>query len=162
MTENRSNDKSSLIGQLDRHLEWIKSCDTKSSIVLGVVGIFLTLFTSQHSINMLNDIFSKTIENINFSNFFYLVLFIISWCLFIYGAYSLIRVLIPRLSKEALTYKDIHADSLYFFENISQNTFSEYKNKVFSRKVDDEIDDILSQIYINAQICSIKYSLHYS
>jgi hypothetical protein len=40
------------------YIEWIKSCDTKTSIVLGVIGIFLTIFASDSSINMLNLVFS--------------------------------------------------------------------------------------------------------
>lgn len=157
---NSADEKNSLISQLDRHLEWIKSCDTKSSIVLAVIGIFLTVFTYEHSINMLNVIISRSIKSINFSNLLFLFLFTVSWCVFIYGAYCLIRVLIPRLSKEVLAYDGIQTDSLYFFENISKNTFSEYKEKVINRKEEDEITDILSQIFVNAQICTIKYSYY--
>lgn len=91
--------KEELLGQLDRHLDWIKSCDTKTSIVLGVIGIFLTIFASDGSINIINLVFSGAIQNLNFSNLLYLTLFILSLSVFVYGAFSLIKVLIPRLSK---------------------------------------------------------------
>lgn len=42
--------KNNLIERLDRHLDWIKSFDTKASILLAVIGIFLTIFTSEISI----------------------------------------------------------------------------------------------------------------
>jgi len=51
--ELRNIDKTNLIERLDRNLDWIKSCDTKAAIVIAVVGVFLTIFTSETSINML-------------------------------------------------------------------------------------------------------------
>ncbi|MFV8830134.1 Pycsar system effector family protein [Alkalihalobacterium sp. APHAB7] len=161
MIEDKSIDKDDLLFQLDRHLDWIKSCDTKSSIVLAVVGIILSIFTSEHSIKMLNDILSNSVQNISFSNILYLLLFTLSWCVFLYGAYCLIRVLIPRLGKEGQAYDGTtHKDSLYYFEDISKNTFTEYKDKVFNRSNDNEITDILSQIFVNAKICTSKYSYY--
>lgn len=43
--------KNDLTQRLDRHLDWIKSCDTKASIVIAGAGIFLSIFTAEHSIN---------------------------------------------------------------------------------------------------------------
>ncbi|MDQ0049893.1 hypothetical protein J2T18_004215 [Paenibacillus polymyxa] len=160
MTENNSLDKNNLIARLDRHLDWIKSCDTKSSIVLAVIGIFITIFTSEHSLNMLKHVLIQTIQHISFSNFLYLILFAVSWGVFIYGAYCLIRVLIPRLSKEVLAYEGVDNDSLYFFETISKKSFPDFKRKMESTNQEDEIVDILSQVYINANICTIKYSYY--
>jgi Family of unknown function (DUF5706) len=150
-----------LCEQLDRHLDWIKSCDTKASIVLAVVGILLGIFTSEHSVKMLDKIFSESVKNFDFANFLYLLFFFISICFFVYGAYCLIRVLVPRLSKEALAFEEgIYTDSLYFFEAISKNNFEDYKKKVLGKGKDDITDDILSQIYINAKICTVKFSYY--
>lgn len=160
MAENIFYKKEELLEQLDRHLEWIKSCDTKTSIVLGVIGIFLTIFASDSSINMLNLVFSEAIQNLNFSNLLYLLFFTLSLCIFVYGAFCLIRVLIPRLSKEVEVYQGTYKDSLYFFEAIAKSTFTEYKEKVAKRIEEDDINDIMSQIFINAIICTIKYSLY--
>ncbi|KGP82136.1 hypothetical protein P364_0113825 [Paenibacillus sp. MAEPY2] len=150
----------SLTQQFDRQLDWIKSCDTKSSIVLAVIGIFLTVFTAEHSINMLNDIVSKSIQNINFSNVLYLLGLSFFLSFFVYGAYCLIRVLTPRLSKDALSFEGTERDSLYFFESIAKNSFNDYKDKVFSRSNDEQLIDLLSQTYINAKICTIKYAYY--
>ncbi|NUJ17407.1 hypothetical protein FKN04_12560 [Bacillus glycinifermentans] len=154
-------DKVNLLERLDRHLDWIKSCDTKASIVLAMIGIFLTLFLSEQSIGMLNDIFKQATENINFSNVLYLIFFAFSVYLFLYGSYCLVKVLIPR-DKTLLEEEGLHRDSLYYFETISNNNFLEFKRRVIARNEeenkDDEIADILSQIYVNAKICTIKYS----
>lgn len=154
-------DRKELLEQLDRLLDWIKSCDTKSSIVLAVIGIFLSIFTSQHSLNMLNEILNLSVKNLNFSNFLYLLAFLISWSLFLFGAYCLIRVLIPRLRKFAKDDDETtHKDSIYYFEGISHNTFLEYKHKVFNRDTQDDLNDLLSQIFINSKICTQKYTYY--
>ncbi|MES5849312.1 MULTISPECIES: Pycsar system effector family protein [unclassified Bacillus cereus group] len=161
MTENIALDKkNNLIARLDRQLDWIKSCDTKASIVIAVLGVFLTIFTSENSINMLQKILSQPLKHINFANFLYLLLFVISWSIFIFGVYCLVRVLIPRLNKDVLAYEGIHNGSLYFFETIAKNNFLEFKEKVTNTNEEGELEDILSQIYVNAKICTIKYTYY--
>lgn len=162
MTDNNRSfyEREDLLQQLDRHLDWIKSCDTKASIVLAAIGIFLTIFASDNSINMLNLVFSEALQNLNFSNILFLLFFMLSLCIFVYGTYSLIRVLVPRLSNEVQAYGGTYSDSLYFFEAISKNTFSEFKEKISKRIERDEINDIMSQIYINAKISTEKYRLY--
>lgn len=160
MNNNSSLDKGNLLGRLDRQLDWIKSCDTKTSIVIAVLGVFLTIFTTDSSITMIKNILTEAIQNVNFANFLYLFFFLISWILFIYGAYCLVKVLIPRLSKEVLTDAGIYTDSLYFFETIAKESFIDFKEKINSTVPADEINDILSQIYVNAKISTIKYSYY--
>lgn len=161
MEINNSLNKSDLLQRLDRHLEWIKSCDTKASIVIAGAGIFLSIFTAEHSINMLNQIFAQSINNINFSNFLYLSLFLLFWGLFVYGSYCLIRVLVPMMKKEVMIFQqDTHADSLYYFESIDDKKYSEFREKMINESPEAELEDLLTQIYINAKICSSKYKFY--
>lgn len=148
--------KDNLIQRLDRHLDWIKGCDTKASIVLAMIGIFLTLFLSEQSLGMLKRILTDSIHTVNFSNFLYLLIFTASWCLFIYGAFCLVKVLVPK-NKKILEGEGLQRDSLYYFETIASNSFSEFRRRVSSQDEDEELKDILSQVYVNAQICTIKY-----
>ncbi|QRV11493.1 hypothetical protein JR311_20025 (plasmid) [Bacillus velezensis] len=149
--------KDNLIQRLDRHLDWIKSCDTKSSIVLAMIGIFLTLFLSDQSLGLLKRIVIESTRNVNFSNVLYLIILIGSWCIFVYGAYCLVKVLVPK-NKKVLDGEGLHRDSLYYFETTASNSFTEFKRRVLSENKDDELKDILSQVYVNAQICTIKYA----
>lgn len=161
MENNNSLNKKDLIHHLDRHLDWIKSCDTKASIVIAGIGIFLSIFTAEHSINMLNQILSQTIQNINFSNLLYLGLFFIFWGIFIYGAYCLIRVLVPMMKKEVTIYQQgTRLDSLYYFESIDDKKYLEFKERMVKETIEDEIEDLLTQIYINARVCSAKYTFY--
>ncbi len=154
-------DRNILLGELDRHLDWIKSCDTKASIILGAVGVLTAGFTSDHSIKMINTIISSSINNISFSNLLYLLLTATSWLVFVYGTYNLIRVLVPRLKKSVTDYEGTNQESLYYFETISNRTFLEYKEKRLNRLCEEDIEDILSQIYINAKISTKKYSFYH-
>lgn len=160
MNGNNSVDRSELIERLDRLLDWIKSCDTKTSIVLAIIGIFLAIFTTELSVNTIGVIFSQTIHHIDFANILFLFCVAASCAAFVYGGYCLIRVLIPRLSKDASVYEGIYTDSLYFFEAIAKNDFREFKDKVTNRNEEDDNKDILSQIYINAKICTIKFAYY--
>lgn len=160
MEENNSLNKENLIDRLDRNLDWIKSCDTKASIVIAVLGVFLTIFMSENSIKMLKEILSQPFQHINFANFLYLLLFVVFWTILLYGVYCLIRVLVPKLTKDVVSYEGTYKNSLYFFEGIAKNSFLEFKDKVTNTTKEDEITDILSQVYINAKICTIKYSYY--
>lgn len=154
-------DKNNLIQRLDRHLDWIKSCDTKSSIVIAGVGIFLSIFTSEHSIGMLNQILSRAIQNINFSNFLYLGFFLFFWGIFVRGSYLLIRVLVPMMKKEVHLFgQDTYHDSLYYFESAEDKKYVEFKEKMLNESSENEIEDLISQIYINAKICSAKFKFY--
>ncbi|MGE7219329.1 Pycsar system effector family protein [Priestia koreensis] len=83
--------------------------------------------------------------------------FVASWISFSYGAYCLVRVLVPRLKNDVLNHQGTNQSSLYFFETVSSRTFSEFKDDVHTTSEDNEINDILSQIYINSHICTVKY-----
>ncbi|MFB5678767.1 DUF6326 family protein [Paenibacillus terreus] len=153
-------DKNDLLARLDRLLDWIKSCDTKTSIVIAGIGLFLTIFTSEHSFNMLKDILNGALGKLNFSNILYLIFLVIAMALLMIGTYCLVRVLTPRLSKNVEVLAGMQTDSLYYFESISKNNYREFAEKLRSRNETDDVNDILSQIYINAKICTVKYDYY--
>ena len=160
ISTNNSVNNEDLLDRLNRHLDWIKSCDTKTSIVLAITGIFFTIFASSPSLNTLKDIFAGIFTNINFANLLYLIFFLISCFICIYGVYCLIKVLIPRLEKDILNDDDLYGDSLYYFESISKNKFIDFKNKMLNESDITRRDDLISQIYINAYISNIKYQFY--
>ena len=40
--------KEDLLDRLNRVLEWIRACDTKASILLAVIGLIMTIFSSEY------------------------------------------------------------------------------------------------------------------
>lgn len=154
-------DRNDLIQRLDRHLDWIKSCDTKASIVIAGTGIFLSIFTSEHSIKTLNQIISQALKNISSGNLIYLIAFLAFWGIFLHGAYCLIRVLIPMMKKDVILFEQgTYENSLYYFETADDKKYSEFKDMMLEETIDNEIEDLLSQIYMNAKICSSKYKFY--
>ncbi|MCU5746963.1 hypothetical protein N9R04_09765 [Staphylococcus sp. SQ8-PEA] len=149
--------KIELLDELDRHLEWIKSCDTKASIVLAMLGVVIVTISSELFLNSQREIVIKVLSNINFSNLIYLSFEVVVYLLFFNGVYNIVRVLFPQLKNSVETYNEVENDSLYYFESISSKTYSEYKKQRINRTSEEEIEDILSQIYINSKISTKKY-----
>ncbi|MGK0690617.1 hypothetical protein U5T14_00135, partial [Staphylococcus aureus] len=94
-----NNLKNDLLDELDRHLEWIRSCDTKASIVLAMLGVFIVTISSEIFLDSQKEIVLKVLNNINFSNLIYFIFEVLVYLLFFNGIYNIIRVLFPQLKK---------------------------------------------------------------
>lgn len=68
-----NNLKNDLLDELDRHLGWIRSCDTKASIVLAMLGVFIVTISSELFLDSQKEIVLNALDNINFSNLIYLM-----------------------------------------------------------------------------------------
>ncbi|WP_431029660.1 Pycsar system effector family protein [Lysinibacillus sp. LZ02] len=150
-------EKDNLLERLDRLLDWIKSCDTKASIGITAVGIFLTIFLSEKSLTGINKIIIAATRDFNFSNLIYLLLIFIAALSVIYGGFNLISVLVPRLNSFASKISGTRSISFYYFGSIANGDYDTFKQKIQNETEDDEIEDILSQIYINSKICDVKF-----
>lgn len=152
--------KDNLLERLDRLLDWIKSCDTKASIGITGVGIFLTIFLSEQSLTGIKQIILAATREINFSNLIYLLLILIAVISVIYGGFNLISVLVPRLNSYASKISGTRSNSFYYFGSIANNDYDSFKQKILNESEDDEIEDLLSQIYINSKICDVKFRFY--
>lgn len=134
--------------------QWINNSDSKSSIVLGLVGILFTIvFTDTNFINNIERIISEISEHIIFSDVLYIIFFIISIVCCLYGIWSLIKVLVPTIKS-----KNMKIKSYLFFGSIAQySNYKEYKDEYLKANDDDIIDDLLNQIYQNSIISNKKY-----
>lgn len=144
---------------LNRTLEFIKNCDSKTTTVLSVTGIIFTLLCSDGA-------FKNTIE-ISFNllrsnNIFHILLAItgyISFITFSYGIYKLSSVLLPRinLNEYKSQYPKLTEKSLIFFNNISSISFEGYEESFNQYTKESYLNDLLSQVYLNCYICDIKF-----
>lgn len=134
--------------------QWINNLDSKSSIVLGLVGIIITIiFTNTSFVDDIIRIISRISKHMIFSDILYIIFFIISIILCLYGIWSLIKVLVPTIR-----IKNVKIKSYLFFGSIAQySNYKEYKDKYLKANDDDIIDDLLNQIYQNSIICNKKY-----
>lgn len=106
--------------------QWINNSDSKSSIVLGLVGIIFTIvFTNTNFINNIERIINEISKRIIFSNVLYIIFFIISIVCCLYGIWSLIKVLVPTIKSKS---KNVKIKSYLFFGSIAQySNYKEYK-----------------------------------
>ena len=148
-------EKSDAIDILNRTIDFVRNCDNKASIFLGIFGVVLTIFLTTEGLDDLISILDAATTQRTFCNVFYLLLMIGSIITTTFGLCQIIKVLGVQVdfSKE----EGLISDSKVFFECISRNNYLEYKNKLFTMSDEDFFNDVVSQIYINSRICSDKY-----
>ena len=140
---------------LDNINLWIVNSDTKTSIILGLIGVLFTIiFSNSDFLILLIKLINEIFDNIMFSDIIYLIIMIFSIGLFINGIYKLILVLIPKLKLNINNGKSI----LYFGSIYSFGSVNDFKHKVYRIKKGELLDDLLNQIYINSNICSKKFN----
>lgn len=147
--------KNDLIDRLDRILSWTNNCDTKTSIILATLGILTTLFGSEFFIEKFKTIIFYNLVSIDFSKIIFLLLLITGFCCYLIGLFFLILELFPSLITK--NNHNLTQSSTFFFGMIINKELSVFKQEILSLKIDEEIDDLISQVYINSVICERKY-----
>ena len=100
---------------LDRNIEFISNCDNKTSIVLAAIGGILTIILTSDGVNTIFNIIKVCITQKNFCNVLYLIFFLISISILLFGFFNLCNVLIAR------TQNTVNPNSKIFFSGIIKN-----------------------------------------
>lgn len=141
---------------LERNISFINDCDNKTSVVLTVVGLLLTIVLTNEGLVKIAGIFSSCIQKLTCFSVLYLVCLVVAVLIMGFGMYNLGSVLIARTKEKAQGYDG--TNSLVFFTGIRKNMdFKAYREKFYSMELEDLLDDLLAQIYINADIANKKY-----
>lgn len=152
--------KEELVYILDRTISFIRNCDNKAAVLLGIVGVILTIVFSTNIIVSFKCIFIKCFEKANVCNGYGALLFafIVSIISIIYGVYNIYVIMTVKLDTPKKIKKS--SDSLIFFEDIAKCSDVGYKNKIALMTNKQYTDDIVLQIWINSHICSNKYAAY--
>ena len=135
---------------LDTVNQWIFNCDTKASIVLATLGVFLTIIFSSDIGSFMASTIKASIGEVTVCNVIYLCIMLSGAILLISGIYKLVRVLIPTIN---LKHK-----SVMFFGNVaSYPSFEDYYEAVNSCDSEEIGSDLLHQIYAASTICNLKF-----
>jgi hypothetical protein len=133
---------------LERTIGFVNSCDTKASIVLALVGILLTVISTE-----LPTYIVSTKGKDDFQNSVIFMLFIactvLSFLFIAIATAFLISVLFGRLNSSG--------NSNIYFGNIKSYNLDDYKKRIKYLTDCNYERDLIEQIYINARICSKKY-----
>ena len=116
-------------------------------------------FLTNEGVNEIFNIVKTCIEAKSFCHIFYLVCFTGAIFLLVWGMFNLGSVLVAKTSEEALGRKD-ESSRIFFAGIIKNGNYVDYKQKFYAMNREDFLNDLIEQIYINANIASIKYATY--
>ena len=144
---------------LDRNIGFVTTCDNKTSIVLAAFGVLLAIILTNEGLNEIFNIVKACIAIKTFCSVLYLLCFAGTIFFMILGMFNLGSVLVAKTSEEAIGKKD--ENSRIFFTGIRKNgDYNTYHQKFCAMNKEDILNDLIEQIYINADIASIKYATY--
>lgn len=144
---------------LDRNIGFVANCDNKISITLAAFGVLLAIILTNEGLNKIFNIIKTCIEVKNFCSIFYLVCFAFAIFVMLRGMFNLGSVLVAKTSEEAIGRKD--ENSRIFFAGIRKSgNYKTYNQRFCAMSKEDLLNDLIEQIYINADIASIKYATY--
>lgn len=138
-------DEGDLMSILSQINQWIVNCDTKASILLALIGVIFGIVFSNECL------FSAIVSQFSFSFEYNSLILIKAIIVIILGVLFLIRVICPNFN-----FIPSNEESLIFFASISRNSKEKYRDKIKGQNYSLQ-DDLISQIHINAEICTKKF-----
>lgn len=144
---------------LDRNIGFVTNCDNKTSIVLATFGMLLAIILTNEGLNEIFDIVKVCIAAKTFCSILYLLCFAGSIFSMVLGMFNLGSVLVAKTSEEAIGRRN--ENSRIFFAGIRKNgNYNTYHQKFCAMSKEDVLSDLIKQIYINADIASVKYATY--
>lgn len=143
---------------LERIDAWLNNCDSKIALLLGIWGVFLTICLTSESIRT---IYMFVVEVLLKDIDIYKVVFLIAM-LIVFGAYGntlrlIVSAMLARIDSKCFFQSELSTVSNWFFGSIADRTYSQYKKEFTYGSMESQLNDILSQVYINSQIARKKY-----
>lgn len=144
---------------LERNIGFVTNCDSKTSIALAAFGVLLTIILTNEGLNEIFNIVKECIETKTCCNILYLLCFAGAIVAMILGMFNLGSVLVAKTSEEAIGRKE--ENSRIFFAGIRKNgDYNAYHQKFYAMSKEELLNDLIEQIYINADIAYIKYATY--
>lgn len=158
-------EKQELEKRMNRIIEWVKVCDTKTSIMLSALSVMLTIsFTSDAIVYHISDLalrmFDKhyyLYDGICFLGLLSLFALLLSCFFALWSGYCFMKVLYAKKNEDQFG-NEHYTKSLIHFQHISSLTYEDFKDKMQICTDDNWDKDLLSQIHINAMRCNEKFN----
>lgn len=155
--------------RMDRIIEWVKTCDTKTSIMMSVLLLVPTFTIGTDwvlsKLEYITSIIDEAIHNdgigycFSVINFIVLVLLLVT-IIFTIISFCYFMSVLKAKTKENSYGNDAKTKSLIHFNHIANISFEKYKNLSDNEQESDYYEDLLSQTYINAKRCDEKYKYY--
>ena len=176
MKEEKNYEIQDLELRLARIVEWVRTCDTKTSFLLAIVGVMLPLviqskLLQDDMITAFRQINNVTTRGFGYCcNYLYVLVVMIFGLLLLIACWKFLNVLFAKRTASLNEHiigprKDsiddsVFKDSLLHFNHISSLTYQKFKEKIDAETSDALREDLLSQIFINSLRCNEKYSYY--
>jgi len=149
------------LNKLDNVNHWISNCDTKSSFVLALFGIILTIiFTSNIGAEMVKMFSCEKVKSVDWQSIKYFIC-IISIIAFFVGIIVTIcyiyMTLKGRINPNVYNQDGLNTDSNIFFGTISSKKFKDFERSTNDEADEKYLSDINSQTFINSNIANEKF-----
>lgn len=160
MDENKKVEKG--IKKLEMINQWITNCDAKTSFLLTFYGVIITIIMTSKIFDEIKFIFSMSVQGGSIkSENIYNFLALVSICLFIkFSAksfYFIYNTLKARIDPNIYAQEKLKTNSNIFFFTIASKQFNEFHKSNIDESIEEYIEDIDSQIYINSCIATLKF-----
>lgn len=149
--------------RMDRIIEWVKTCDTKASILLSINAfVFTVLLASDFMMNgiksVIASVYNPEYTEVSISGTIAVAAFAIAVISILASMLNCIWVLKAKTSEDQTRKQGVKTDSLIHFHHISQLTsFTEFQTQMDSETDEAYKQDLYSQIFINAVRCQEKF-----
>lgn len=131
--------------------EWIRNIDAKVSFALTLTGILIGIVFNKGKPIVFQKIFDITSSD----GLQYIDIFaaIITGLLYFFCFASVFSFMFAICAHK----KNLNGvSSIFFFSHIRENSLDTYKNKLYSAKESDIVNDLIEQIHTNSLICDKK------
>lgn len=131
---------------------------------MTAIGVLLTIILTNDGLIAMRDIIHNCLAQRSLCSIVYLICFAIAILILVQGMYQLGSVLIARTSVDSKNLKGRSSDNSHiFFEGIHKYvTFQTYKEEFQAMDRQELLTELIAQIYINADVATIKYNKYNS
>lgn len=143
---------------LERNIGFVNSCDSKTSIVLTMIGVLLTLILTNDGLTAISHIISHSVFGNTFCDILYFIAWLASVGMLVMGIWNLVSVLIAKTKPSTKNSNPTTSSSMIFFGGILKvGDRTVYHNKFLTMTDQELLDDLIAEIYTNAEIATQKY-----
>lgn len=143
--------------RLDRVNSWINNCDQKSSILLAIEGVVLTILCTSDYISFIHQQLILPIYNyyetgngvFSIINTVQLSILVAMFILVFLSVFYSLQVIKGTTDTKLFKQPGLTEKSLLHFTTISNRSFNVFKNDTVNQSEESMLNDLYSQVYIN-------------
>lgn len=162
---NKSDKKEQMLdldNRLNRIIEWVKTCDNKATTLLSITALILTILLAGDYImtgmqTILSTAFDSNCTEPSVSGILAVVCFALAIGLLLASLICCILVVRAKPNEDLDKDPSVKKDSLIHFNHISELSYPQFKESLNEESEDVFLEDLKSQIHINAVRCAGKF-----